>query len=411
MSVRTTAPRPTATPIPGALWEAQVTDSTAIVKELARMWSVVPMAEEIASIGGEDADSGVALTRAGTLNLTAFARSRAAADRAEHAIDRLGDLYPSRATILVSDPGAPRHEDGGLDVKATLLEQPAGRGRPVVRFEEIRVAVNPDDERLLASIAAPLLVTDLPDFLWWTADTILGGRTFAEFCEISDRQILDTSGAADPADELGRIHELLSRPGNPPRISDFAWRRTVPWRKLLTQFFDPPATRDALAHVDEVQISYAVDGDGRSGFTGALLLAGWLASRLDWQAPGELVRARGGAGWHVTLRAGAAGERREVSLALEPLQDPTAGCAPAAVSLVAHADAATSGTFRIERFDPQELATSSQLAGQPASRRMAYAAIPDDAALLADELRQYGRDGVYEAALAVAAALAPHAVA
>ncbi|MGI9252584.1 MAG: glucose-6-phosphate dehydrogenase assembly protein OpcA, partial [Thermomicrobiales bacterium] len=348
-----------------------------------------------------------ALTRASTLNLTAVARSKKDAERAERAVARLGDLYPSRATILVGDPDIPADEAAGMNVRATLLEQEAGKGRAAIRFEEVIVEVNARNERQLASIAAPLLVADLPDFLWWVSDSTTEGSLFGDLCAISDRIIVDTAGSPEPNAELDAVTEVLASRSNPPRLGDFAWRRLDPWRNLITGFFDPPATRDALANISHIEITYgASDPNGRTGFVSAILLVSWLASRLGWTAPGDLVRERGGEGWLVTLRAGGRGNHREVAIVIRPVEDPVAGCALASIALTAHVDSAEA-SFRIERIDEAEIATIVKIPGSPTSRRMVYASLQDDAALLADELRQYGRDGVYETALTVASILCP----
>ena len=404
------AARAMAHPIPGASWEGRVTDATTVSKHLARLWADLAL-DEVASTDGdlERLPFGV-LTRASTLNRTALARSRGDAERAERAVARLGDLYPSRATILVADPDLARDAEAGMNVRAVLLEQEAARGRGAIRFEEVVVEVNARSERQLASIAAPLLVADLPDFLWWVADTTTGSPLFTDLCAVSDRIIVDSAGAPDPAAELHAFTGVLSGISSPPRLGDFAWRRLDPWRNLLTAFFDPAPTRGALASLDALEITYgAADRQGRTGFTGALLLAGWLASRLDWRPPGDLVRARDGDGWRVTMRAGSRGDHREVAVSIKPVEDPVAGCAPASVALSSRGGGAEA-SFRVERIDQDEIATIAKLPGAPTSRRMVYAALPDDAELLADELRQYGRDGVYEAALACAAILCPDAV-
>ena len=51
-----------------------------------------------------------------------------------------------------------------------------------------------------------------------------------------------------------------------------------PWRERLAASFDLPERQPALAHVDELDIRHR-DGSSAS----ALLLAGWLASRLGWK--------------------------------------------------------------------------------------------------------------------------------
>jgi glucose-6-phosphate dehydrogenase assembly protein OpcA len=290
-------------------------------------------------------------------------------------------------------------------VRVSLLEQDAGKGRPAIRFECVTVEVAAVDERHLASIASPLLVVDLPDFLWWVGDTLAGSELFSDLLEVSDRVIVDSGAFLDPSAELRHLSALLCRAQGCPRLSDFAWARLVPWRQVITQFFDPPPARDALASLDEVTITYG-NASATSGFTAALLLAGWLGSRLDWQPPGELVPARDDPGaWRATLRAGARGRRRELVLTLRRSPSPVAGPSLGQVLLAAHGTAAA--RFHVERTDPLGLSTLSSTREKPEVRRLVYAEEPDDAALLADELRIFGRDPVFEAALAFASGLVP----
>ena len=66
-------------------------------------------------------------------------------------------------------------------------------------------------------------------------------------------------------------------------LGDLAWARLSPWRRLTTQFFDVPGTLPVLDLIDEVSVTYGNSAHQWSGFSGALLYAGWLGSRLGWR--------------------------------------------------------------------------------------------------------------------------------
>ena len=180
--------------------------------------------------------------RAATLNLIAATRTKADADRVRQTISALSDIYPSRATVLIADPAQDTGAAPGMDVRVDLLEQEAARGRPVIVFECVSVDVSTENERQLASIASPLLVPDLPDFLWWAADTGQSGSLFSELVGISDRLVVDSAISQHAAGAMQRLHAFASDPGDHPALSDFAWARLAPWRRLTTQFFDVAAT-------------------------------------------------------------------------------------------------------------------------------------------------------------------------
>jgi hypothetical protein len=71
------------------------------------------------------------------------------------------------------------------------------------------------------------------------------------------------------------------------------------------------------------------------------------------------------------------------------------------------ADGGKAGFFTVERLDADEISTSSESAEMPSMVRTVFAPLPDEADLLAEELRIFGRDPVFEAALTFAADMAP----
>ncbi|MFN8594358.1 MAG: glucose-6-phosphate dehydrogenase assembly protein OpcA [Thermomicrobiales bacterium] len=403
--------RSLAQPLPGATWRARVRDASEIAAQLNLLWQTYTAAQgggpSPNGAGPDEVDEAHMVTaRAATLNLTAAARSRSEAARIRAAIASLSDLYPSRATVLIADPTHVDDGGPGIDVQVELLEQGAGRGRSAVVFECVTVNVSMANERQLASIAAPLLVPDLPDFLWWAADGADGGALLSELVSFSDRLILDSAVSLHPAGVLRALLAFTHDPADQAALSDFAWARLAPWRRLTTQFFDVPAALPILDLIDEATLTYGNSPHQWSGFSGALLYAGWLGSRLNWRTPGELLPVRGEPNvWRATLRAGAAGQQREVSLTLRPTARPLAASTLLDVRLAA--DGGKAGYFIVERLDQDEVSTTSASPEMPGMVRTVYAPVPDDADLLGEELRIFGRDPIFEAALAFAADLAP----
>ena len=153
--------------------------------------------------------------RAATLNLIAATRTKADADRVRQTIAALSDIYPSRATVLIADPAQDTGAAPGMDVRVDLLEQEATRSRPAIVYECVSVDVSTENERQLASIASPLLVPDLPDFLWWAADTGQGGSLFSELVGISDRLVVDSAISQHAAGSMRTLLDVRQRPGRP----------------------------------------------------------------------------------------------------------------------------------------------------------------------------------------------------
>jgi glucose-6-phosphate dehydrogenase assembly protein OpcA len=395
--------------VPGASWQARVHDASEITGRLNAVWRHYEeslRAARPSPNGGSDAPWPSVTARAATLNLIAAARSHADAARIRQAIVSLSDLYPSRAIVLIADPAHAPEDAAGMEVQVDLLEQEATRGRPAIVFESITVDVSTANERQLASIAAPLLVPDLPDCLWWAADAAEGGPLFSELVEIADRLIVDSAVSLHAAGAMRTLLDWARAPGVRAALSDFAWARLTPWRRLTTQFFDVPAALPILDLIDEAILTYGNSPHQSSGFTSALLYAGWLGSRLNWRTPGELLPLRGEKNvWRATLRAGSAGNQREVTLTLRPTARPLAASTLLDVRLAA--DGGKAGFFTVERLDADEISTTSDSPEMPSMVRTVYAPTPDDAALLGEELRLFGHDPIFEAALAFAADMAP----
>jgi hypothetical protein len=95
-----------------------------------------------------------------------------------------------------------------------------------------------------------------------------------------DVVLLDSDAdPGDPATAFDRACDLLGA----EYVVDLAWLRTTPWRERLASSFDPPDRRGRLGALDSVAIRHR-DGSAAS----AMLLAGWLASRLGRMPAVEL---------------------------------------------------------------------------------------------------------------------------
>ena len=116
----------------------------------------------------------------------------------------------------------------------------------------------------LASAVLSLLLSDLPLFLWWQGDTKTGGRTMRALAQEAARLIVNS-------DECGLVR-LAELDALPAALTDLAWTRLTPWREALARMFDAPTQRAALGRLSRVD----VQGPENQ----AALVAGWLRSRL-----------------------------------------------------------------------------------------------------------------------------------
>jgi glucose-6-phosphate dehydrogenase assembly protein OpcA len=102
---------------------------------------------------------------------------------------------------------------------------------------------------------------------------------------------------------------------------DLAWLRTTPWRERLAASFDTLERRAALRRIGSLAIRHH-----DSSRASALLLTGWLASRLQWRL--EPLQAIGAA----SLRGVAHRSDERVSIALEVVEQDVPGLAGVTVT-------------------------------------------------------------------------------
>ncbi len=113
------------------------------------------------------------------------------------------------------------------------------------------------------SVAAPLLVPDVPVVTWWP-DTPPEIPSKHPLGMLAQRRVTDSATAEEPQDVLTRLARVY-QPGD----TDFGWTRATPWRSLLAATLDQPHPRPAGAEVQAEQDNPTGD-----------LIAAWLGLRL-----------------------------------------------------------------------------------------------------------------------------------
>lgn len=401
MTATKTAPKSKALAPLTESWTAPVLDAGRVHDELDRLWTEWNIAKRRTLVDSPQQASELALMRASTLNLIAIADTPKHAERIEKAISSLPEFSPSRTVILVRS-GAPKA--GELGVRVSVHEHSMGKGQAGIRFESVTIAAHEGNDELLASVTSSLLLAELPDFLWIPRGEVTGNPLITALIDLADRVIVDSAALPDPGPHLRKLAELSGLPKPAAKVSDLVWARLTPWRQLIAQFFDQPYSQPCLDCIDEVAIGYGgEDDDGRSGLTAGLLTAGWLATRLEWKAPGELVRSRDG--WRLTLRAGPRGRSREVLLSIHPTANDAARGSIARVTL--HANGSDPGEFSVERTSIEGITTVSETPTMPRVSRLVYEHRLSVSQLLSQELRNFTGDPIYEEALQYAAELWP----
>ncbi|MCH7804033.1 MAG: glucose-6-phosphate dehydrogenase assembly protein OpcA [Acidobacteria bacterium] len=249
-------------------------DVSVIEHELKELW------EQMTEVSAEEDQQ--AVMRACVANLVVVNPAGESAGEISPMIAEVTNQHPSRVILLLSEPGS---SQASLDAMVTAQCHPSGRGRKQICCEQIVIQAAGEDISRLPSLVRTLVIPDLPVFLWWRDLPDFQNELFTEFIQSSDRVILDSTGLEDAEEGLRTLASLMDETAQTTAFSDLTWCRLTPWRVLVAGFFDVPKYRPYLARLDRVQIESVGGGSSKPSIPAhGLLLAAWLASRLNWKA-------------------------------------------------------------------------------------------------------------------------------
>jgi glucose-6-phosphate dehydrogenase assembly protein OpcA len=374
-------------------------DVRSIEREVQRLWRAAADLPELSGRAGGPA----VLTRICTLTLVVAAPQAAMVSRASDVVDRLIARYPCRSVVL----GLGTDDGDTLDAWVSMHCDHADPARPRVCCEQITLRAGRRALSRVPGIVLPLLVPDLPVYLWWGGDLRVDGDAVTDvvrhLVEAADCLIVDSETMTRPLPMLSEAAALAAPLAG--GLRDLTWGRLTPWRDAVAQSFDPPAMASALDRLERVAVT-AEAADAGADPVAALLLVGWLASRLGWELlPGSVDRDEGGLGL-IFRRTGTAlrSDGRvsgTVSVEIRGGTGPVSavecwagGSEPAFVGLTRGASA--DGWVTIETRTGR---------GRP-RRQTASFAVPDEVALLAAELDLAAPGPGFAGALGVAARIA-----
>jgi glucose-6-phosphate dehydrogenase assembly protein OpcA len=207
---------------------------------------------------------------------------------------RVGRYHASRTVVLSVDARRER-----IDAVATIASDVHPKpGQFALLRETVVVEIGERHLPAVDSIVDPLVVTDLPTVTWAphghreAVHALLG---------LSQVVLLDSDDEPDAREALRRAEELIRR----VYVVDLAWLRSTPWRERVAATFDPAKLRPDLRTISAVTVRHHPESE-----TAALLLLGWLASRLDWRVSPLVPGPTGPTG-------SAHGRRQDVVLRLE----------------------------------------------------------------------------------------------
>ncbi|HEX5474257.1 MAG TPA: glucose-6-phosphate dehydrogenase assembly protein OpcA [Vicinamibacterales bacterium] len=345
-------------------------DPPAIEAEFLAIW-------RDASGSGYDQSS----IRLRVLNFVAVGYRQEDAQRFDGTMQVLPARHPCRGILALGAGEAERLE---ASISARCWRLPTGARH--MCSEEVRLTGRRDRAQELASALLGLLVPELPVTVWLMDEPDVDGWVAMDLLDVADRVFFDSAAEQDLASTYQRL--LRAARQFELELSDLAWGRLSPWRELIAQCFDG----DRIGQLDKIT-AIEVDFAREHLPSEALLLAGWLVSRLGLSladldvSSGERIRA--------TLYA----RTRGVTVTLTP----AGSAAPCAISelRIRTADVTISVAMHAAN---SHMHVREQWDGEPVHRTVASAP-EDDASVITRMLDEFADPAIYADAVGSALAL------
>lgn len=227
-----------------------------IDKELGKLWE----------------SGGDTKTRASLINLVIYSEDPGSLDANTGLLSSIASRHAFRAILILADPHA---AESGARAWISAHCHLVGKGGHQVCSEQITFRLDGESVASLPNIVFSHLDSDLPLCFWSQAE--FREPLDEQLWSWVDRLIFDSRTWSRPADQFALTCRIAALADSGAELCDLNWTRLQPWRFALANLFDHSAALPCLAEISSVRI--ACDPESH---TTALLLVGWLASRLGW---------------------------------------------------------------------------------------------------------------------------------
>jgi glucose-6-phosphate dehydrogenase assembly protein OpcA len=226
-------------------------------------------------------------------------------------LERVGRYHASRTILCAVEDGRET-----LDAVAVMTFDEPKNGGIGVMHEQVEIDMGPGHLPGIETIVDPVVVSELPTVVWAPHGH---EEAVNALRDVIDVMLLDSDDLPDPAPALVKAQAELDL----AYVVDLAWLRTTPWRERLAASFDSTSRREGLRSIEGLTVRHQENSEAS-----ALLLAGWLSSRLHWDI--RPLASENGAG--LRGRAYTAGSSRYIDIRLERFEQDVPGLAGVTVT-------------------------------------------------------------------------------
>ena len=335
--------------------------------------------------------------RASVLTLLAFVESEEEGRETFNLISHVIAQNPCRAVLMVAEPK--EHPEGLSAWISAQCHLPPSGARQVC-CEQIYVRARGESVKGLDNVVLPLIVPELPVYLWWRAGRFVPPSFLDHVLRVTNRVLVDSGRFEEPEVDLATLARQVERFRNADGMafSDLNWARLTPCRELIAQSFDSEEAHSCLQDLGEVSFEWQSEAaDAGNQIAHALLLTAWLASRLGWSPAGRMVPSANPSRT-IDFRHG------DKPVRVEWAVRPKADHAPAPFKVSLKTRTSPPAIFSVtESMEEGIVRTSAAMPGRAPLERTARLAVLGEVELVNEELKFPERDRVYEDVLSLIA--------
>jgi glucose-6-phosphate dehydrogenase assembly protein OpcA len=367
--------------------ELQPADVATLEADLAELWRVA----------AEDPGSEHPVMRASVLTLLAFVEDDDEGRETFNLISHVIAQNPCRAILMVADP---KERPEGLSAWISAQCHLPSSGARQVCCEQIYVRARGEAVKGLDNVVLPLIVPELPVYLWWRAGRFSPPSFLGQVLRVTNRVLVDSGRFEEPEVDLATLARQVDRYRNTEGIAftDLNWARLTPCRELIAQNFDSDDARSCLEDLAEISFEWQQDaGSEGSRIAQALLLTAWLASRLGWRPVGRIAA---GVNPNRVLEFRRGDKRVQVEWVVRGKTNKSS----TAFTVNLKTASSPSARFSVnESMEDGIVRTRTELPGRAPLERTARLVEMGDVELVNEELKFPERDDVYEETLSLIA--------
>src|SRR5207237_4060557 len=140
------------------------------------------------------------------------------------------EQHPGRMLVLRADREAAEPK---LDAYVSTRCRMLGGSSKQICGEQVTIEAAGLIIDTVSSAIAPLLVPDVPVFLWWKDIPHYEDKLFNRMTALSDRIVIDSAFFDHPFADMRRLAQLIREGELPMTVSDLDWGRLTAWRMLM----------------------------------------------------------------------------------------------------------------------------------------------------------------------------------